>query len=108
VIDSKHGIRGSSHGGAATRQGVALTSHFNTVRAMRKRIMKSFKFSLLSLRARLASAAFALVASFASLSAVFLSFALASGELEPALAKFKAEPKAGAVAQKAASKPGRS
>jgi len=64
-------------------------------------IMQSFKFELLSLRARLAGAVFAVVASLASLAAVLAVFASASSELDPLLAKSKAAPVASAVASKA-------
>jgi hypothetical protein len=63
--------------------------------------MQSFKFALISLRARWAGAAFALVASLSSVAAVFAVFASASGELDPLLAKMKAAPAASAVAVKA-------
>jgi len=59
--------------------------------------MQSFKFAQSSLRARLAGAVFALVASLSSLAAVFAS---ASGELDPMLAKIKAAPVASAVGGK--------
>ena len=59
--------------------------------------MQSFKFELISLRARLACAVFALVSGLASLAVVFLVFASASGELDPLLAKLKAAPSASAV-----------
>ena len=70
--------------------------------------MQSFRFERLSLRERLASAVFALVASLASLAAVLAVFASASGELDPLLAKSKAAPVASAVASKAPVKPVRS
>ena len=63
--------------------------------------MQSLKFELISLRARLAVAVFALVCSVASLAAVFAVFASASGELDPLLAKIKAAPPASAVVSKA-------
>jgi hypothetical protein len=59
--------------------------------------MQSLKFELVSLRARLAVAVFALVCSVACLAAVFAVFASASGELDPLLAKMKAAPPASAV-----------
>lgn len=64
-------------------------------------------FSLLSFRSRLLSAAFGLVSSVASLGAVVVLFASASGELDPVLAKLKAQPAASAAAAKAASQPKR-
>ena len=65
--------------------------------------MQSFK--LVSLRARLAGAAFALACSLSTLAAVLMAFASASGELDPLLAKIKAAPAAGsAVAAKAPAK----
>lgn len=66
--------------------------------------MQSFKFALLSLRARLAAVACGLVCSLASLAAVVLAFASASGELDPLLAKAKAAPSASASASAVASK----
>ena len=63
--------------------------------------MQSFKFALISWRARLAGAVFALVASLSSLAAVFAIFASASGELDPLLAKIRAAPAASAVAVEA-------
>ena len=66
--------------------------------------MQSFKFALLSLRARLAAVACGLVCCVASLAAVVLAFASASGELDPLLAKVKAAPAASAVASKEPSK----
>jgi hypothetical protein len=59
--------------------------------------MQSFKFELLSLRARLAGAVFAVVCSLAVIAAVFVVFASASGELDPLLARIKAAPPASAV-----------
>jgi hypothetical protein len=59
--------------------------------------MSSFSFKLLSLRARLKGAVFGVVASVASLSAVVVMFASASGELEPVLARLKPEPSASAA-----------
>ncbi len=70
--------------------------------------MQAFKFALISLRARLASAVFALVCGLASVAAVVVIFASASGELDPLLAKVKAAPAASAVAHKAPAKPARS
>jgi len=63
--------------------------------------MQSFQFALISLRARVAGAVFALVASLSSLAAVFAVFASASGELDPLLAKIRAAPPASAVVVKA-------
>lgn len=63
--------------------------------------MHPFKFRLSSVKARVASAAFGLVSSVASLSAVFLMFASASGELDLALASLTAARSASAVAGKA-------
>ena len=68
--------------------------------------MQSFEFRRSSLRARVAGAAFAVVASLSSLAAVFAVFASASGELDPVQAKVKAEPAASAVAGKAPAQPG--
>jgi hypothetical protein len=62
--------------------------------------MKSFEFALLSLKARAAAVACGLVCSAASLAAVALAFASASGELDPLLAKLKPAPAASAVASK--------
>ena len=62
--------------------------------------MQSSKFKSRSLRARVAGAVFGLVCSVASLSAVFVVFASASGELDPVLAKVKAAPSASEVASK--------
>ena len=67
--------------------------------------MQSSQFQLLSLRAKLAGAAFALVASLSSLAAVFAVFASASGELEPLLASSKPASAASAVVSKAPAKP---
>lgn len=66
--------------------------------------MHTFKFRLSSLKARLASAVFGLVCSFASLAAVFALFASASGELDPVLARFKAAPSASEVVSKVPAK----
>jgi len=66
--------------------------------------MQSSKFKPGSLRARAAGAVFGLVCSVASLSAVFVVFASASGELDPALAKMKAAPSASEVASKVPAK----
>ena len=68
---------------------------------MFKPIMQAFQFKFISWRTRAVCAAFALVASLATLSAVFVVFASASGELGPLEAKIKAEPAASAVASKA-------
>ncbi len=68
-------------------------------------IMKAFKFSLLSLRARLAGAVFALVASLSSLAAAVAVLASGSGELDPLLVRFQTAPAASAVAAKAPAKP---
>jgi hypothetical protein len=68
-------------------------------------IMQSF--SLLSLKSRLLGAALGVVSSVASLGAVVVLFASASGELDPVLAKLKAQPAASAAAAKAASQPKR-
>jgi len=68
-------------------------------------IMKSSKFVLSSLRARLAGAVFGLVCSVSVLAAVFGIFASASGELEPVLAKLKAAPSASEVTSKVPVKP---
>ena len=62
--------------------------------------MKSPRFERSSRRARLASAVFAAVCSLSSLAAVLAMFASASGELDPALAKFKSAPSASEVAAK--------
>jgi hypothetical protein len=70
--------------------------------------MQSFEFRLSSLKARAASAVFALVCSLSSLAAVFAMFASASGELDPVLARFKAAPSASEVAGKVPAKPARS
>ncbi len=70
--------------------------------------MQLLKFRLVSLKARLAGAVVGLVCSFASLAAVFATFASASGELDPALARFKAAPSASEVASKVPVKPARS
>jgi hypothetical protein len=59
--------------------------------------MQPFKFELISFRARLAGAVFAVVCSVASFAAVFVVFASASGELDPVLARIKAAPPASAV-----------
>lgn len=67
--------------------------------------MESHKFRLSSLRAKVAGAVFGLVCSFASLAAVFATFASATGELDPVLARFKAAPSASEVASKVPSKP---
>jgi hypothetical protein len=64
-------------------------------------IMQSF--SLSSLKARCASAAFGFVSSLACFSFVVLLFASASGELEPEMAQLKSTPAAKAAAVKAAS-----
>jgi hypothetical protein len=69
--------------------------------------MQSFKFAPISLKTRLAGAAFALVASLSSLAAVFAVFASASGELDPSLANIKAAPAASAVAGEAPASRGR-
>jgi uncharacterized membrane protein YjjP (DUF1212 family) len=68
-------------------------------------IMQAFKFNLLSLRARLACAVFALVASLAWMAATVAVFASASGELDPLLAKLQTAPAGSAVAAKASAKP---
>jgi hypothetical protein len=68
-------------------------------------IMKACKFSLLSLRARLAGAVFALVASLSSLAAAVAVLASGSGELDPLLVRFQSAPAASAVAAKAPVKP---
>lgn len=70
--------------------------------------MQSSKFRLSSLRARLAGAVFGLVCSFASLAAVFATFASATGELDPVLARLKAAPSASEVAGPAPARPARS
>jgi hypothetical protein len=67
--------------------------------------MQSFKFKLLSWRARAVGAVFGLVCSLASLAAVLMVFASASGELDPLLAKMKAAPSASEVASKVPAKP---
>jgi len=67
--------------------------------------MKSFKYRPRSFRARLAGAAFGVVASLSTLAAVFAVFASASGESEPVLAGHKASAAASAVASKAPAKP---
>ena len=83
-------------------QGVALTlDSSTTVQNLIGTLMQSFKFALISLRARWAGAVFALVASLSTFAAVFAIFASASGELDPMLAKVKAGPAASAVAVKA-------
>ncbi len=63
--------------------------------------MQSSKFELLSSRARLAGAIFALICSLASIAAVIVIFASASGELDPLLAKLMPGPAASAVAAEA-------
>ena len=65
-------------------------------------IMKSM-FSLSSLKARCASAAFGFVSSMACFSFVVLLFASASGELQSAMAQLKSAPVAKAAAAKSAS-----
>jgi hypothetical protein len=65
-------------------------------------IMKSM-FSLSSLKARCASAAFGVVSSLACFSFVVVLFASASGELQPVMAQLKSGPVAKAAAAKAAS-----
>jgi hypothetical protein len=65
-------------------------------------IMKSM-FSLSSLKARCASAAFGFVSSLACFSFVVLLFASASGELQPVLAQLKSAPAAKAAVAKSAS-----
>jgi len=67
--------------------------------------MESFKYRLLSLRARLAGAVFALVASLSSLAAAVAVLASGSGELDPLLAKAQPAPPASGVAAKAPGKP---
>ena len=67
--------------------------------------MQSFKFKLISFRARVAGAVFGLVCSLASLAAVLAVFASASGELDPLLVKIKAAPSASEVASKVPAKP---
>jgi hypothetical protein len=70
--------------------------------------MQSFKSRRSCWKARVAGAAFGLVCSVASLSAVFAVFASASGELDPLLVKVKAAPSASEVAGKVPAKPVRS
>ena len=70
--------------------------------------MEPFEFRLSSSRARLAGALFGLVCSAVSLAAVLALFASASGELDPALAGFKAAPAASEVAAKVPTKAARS
>jgi hypothetical protein len=65
-------------------------------------IMKSM-FSLSSLKARCASAAFGVVSSLACFSFVVVLFASASGELQPVMAQLKSAPVAKAAAAKGAS-----
>jgi hypothetical protein len=65
--------------------------------------MSSFNFKLLSPRAWCGAAVCGVVCSVASLSAVVVAFASASGELEPVMARLKPEPSASA-AHAAASK----
>ena len=67
--------------------------------------MQSFKFKLISLKARVAGAVFGLICSLASLSAVIAVFASASGELDPVLARIRAAPSASEVASKVPAKP---
>jgi hypothetical protein len=64
-------------------------------------IMQSF--SLSSLKARCASAAFGFVSSLACFSFVVLLFASASGELQPVMAKLQSAQAAKAAAAKSAS-----
>ena len=66
--------------------------------------MKSFKSKPSSMRARVAVAVFGLVCSMASMSAVFVMFATASGELDPVQARMKAAPSASEVASKVPAK----
>jgi hypothetical protein len=68
--------------------------------------MDSSKLKLLSPRARLVGAVFAVVSSLSTLAAVLAVFASASGELEPVVAKLKAAPAASEVA-KASARPSR-
>ncbi len=67
--------------------------------------MHSHKFRLSSLRARVASAVFGLVSSLASLAAVLATYASATGELDPVVARFKSAPSASEVASKRPPKP---
>lgn len=70
--------------------------------------MTSCKLRRGAWKARAVGAVFGLVCSFSSLAAVFLMFASASGELDPALAKLKAAASASEVASKAPARPARS
>jgi hypothetical protein len=70
-----------------------------------RNIMQSFKFELLSLRARLAAAVVGLLGSLFSLVGVLAVFASASGEADVVLAKRKPAPVASAVASRAPAKP---
>lgn len=64
--------------------------------------MQSSPFRLSSWQARVATAFLALFCSVASLGAVVAMYASASGELDPALARLKAEPPASQAARKLA------
>jgi hypothetical protein len=66
------------------------------------------RFRLSSLKVRVAGAVVGLLFSFASLAAVVALFASAAGELDPALARFKAAPSASEVLVKVPARPLRS
>ncbi|WP_395699915.1 hypothetical protein [Aquabacterium sp.] len=66
--------------------------------------METLKFSLLSLKARLAGAVFGVVSSLAVFAAVVVLFASASGETDPVLAKLKPAPAASEALGKLASR----
>ena len=91
----------SVHGGAADagdRLGgpFIVTVHADAL----ENIMERSELARRSWKARLASAAFALVASLSCLAAVLAVFASASGELEPLLVVLKPAPAGSAVAAK--------
>jgi hypothetical protein len=84
---------------------LALDSFSTVCTNSSEHIMNSLEFRLSSLKARAAGAVFGLVCSFASLAAVFLAFASATGELDPVLARLKAAPSASEVAAKPPPRP---
>ena len=67
--------------------------------------MEAIKFVVLSLKARVACALFGVVASIALLSALFVVFAAASGELDPVVAAMAPAASSNAVASRAPLKP---